>query len=98
MEPLLLYLQKKPNEVVFAFGASWMPPLKVFHGKALTFWRVYTSHLAWECHRIPQEELESNAGKRDAGNTLPSLMPMQRTASDSAAITAIRQADVMQHG
>ncbi len=33
-----------------------------------THWKDYMSYLAWECLRIPQEELEDVAGEEDFGS------------------------------
>jgi len=42
-------------------------------GRPRTRWRHYPSILAWECLRIPQEELESVAGERDVWVSLLDL-------------------------
>jgi len=44
-------------------------------GRPRPHWRDYTSHLAWERLRIPQEELESVAGEKEAWGVLLSWLP-----------------------
>ena len=44
-------------------------------GRPRTCWRNYISHLAWERLGIPQEELASVAGDKEAWRALLSLLP-----------------------
>jgi len=59
-------------------------PLEVFRarptgrrprGRPRTHWRDYISRLAWERLGIPQEELESVAGEKEAWGALLSQLP-----------------------
>lgn len=59
-------------------------PLEVFQaqmskkssGRATTPRRDYMFHVAWQCVKIPQEELEDVAAKRDLGDFWPTLISM----------------------
>jgi len=46
-------------------------------GRPRTPWMNYISHLAWEHHRIPQEELENVAGEKDVWDSLLDRLPSQ---------------------
>ena len=77
VEPLLLHVERSQLR---SFGhLTRMPsgclPLEVFRarptgrrpqGRPRTRWRDDISLLAWECLGIPQEELESVAGEKEA--------------------------------
>jgi len=54
-----------------------MPTEKRSWVRTRTLWRDYISHLAWECLRIPQEELESVARERDVWVSLLDLLVLR---------------------
>ena len=86
VEPLLLHIERSPLKW---FGhLTRMPPgrlpLEVFRarptgrrprGRPRNRWRDYISLLAWERLGIPQEELESVAGEKEAWRALLDLLP-----------------------
>jgi len=84
----LLLLPVKRSQLRWFGHLIRMPPgrlpLEVFRarpngrrpwGRHRTRWRDYISHLAWECLRIPREELESVAGEKEAWGALLSQLP-----------------------
>lgn len=50
----------------------------------------YTSHLAWECLGIPQEEVENVAWERDDWNSLLSLLQPQPEPDHKQKVMDVR--------
>ena len=86
VEPLLLRIER--SQLRWFGHLTRMPPgrlpLEVFRarptgkrprGRPRTRWRDYISLLAWEGLGIPQEELESVAGEKEAWRALLNLLP-----------------------
>ena len=86
VEPLLLRVER--SQLRWFGHLTRMPPgrlpLEVFRarptgrrprGRPRTRWRDYISLLAWEHLGIPQEELESVAGEKEAWRALLDLLP-----------------------
>ena len=86
VEPLLLRIER--SQLRWFGHLTRMPPgrlpLEVFRarptgrrprGRPRTRWRDYISLLAWERLGIPQEELESVAGEKEAWRALLDLLP-----------------------
>ena len=86
VEPLLLLVER--SQLRWFGHLTRMPPgrlpLEVFRarptgrrprGRPRTSWRDYISLLAWKRLGIPQEELESVAGEKEAWRALLDLLP-----------------------
>ena len=63
-----------PGEVFRARPTGRRP-----RGRPRTRWRDYVSRLAWECLRIPWEELDEVAGEREIWASLLRLLPPDLT-------------------
>jgi len=83
VEPLLLHVERSqlrwfrhvirmpPGHFPFRARLTGRRP----QGRPRTHWRDNTSHLAWERLGVPQEELESVAGEKEAWGALLSRLP-----------------------